>query len=139
MDRATRQAESMTGDALAEQDACREALRDYHRRRMANVGDTRIISELAGLIEQAKAAGLGLADRGAYDGGGVMPRPRPEDYRTGAEYRWSHKLWKARHGGSMIGNVAVAMIAGGITGSRVALAVFVVLTVTVVTLARRRA
>jgi hypothetical protein len=69
MDRATRQAESMTGDALAERDACREALRDYHRRRMANVGDTSIISELAGLIEQAKAAGLGLAEIAALTTG----------------------------------------------------------------------
>jgi len=67
-----------------------------------------------------------------------MSRPRPERYRTGAEYRWAHKLWKHRHGGSMIGNVAVAVIAGGITGSMVAVVLFVVLAV-VVTLARRRA
>lgn len=38
----------------------------------------------------------------------------------------------------MIGNVAVAAIAGGITGSQVAVVVFMVLAV-VVTLARRRA
>jgi TRAP-type C4-dicarboxylate transport system permease large subunit len=63
-------------------------------------------------------------------------RPDPEDYRTGAEYRWAHKLWKAKHGGSMIGNVAVAVIAGGITGSRVAVVAFVLLAV-LVTLARR--
>jgi hypothetical protein len=65
-------------------------------------------------------------------------RPDPEDYRTGAEYRWRHKLWKREHGGSMIGNVAVAVFAGGITGSRVAVVLFVALAVGV-TLARRRA
>ena len=65
-----------------------------------------------------------------------MAGPKPESFMTGAEYRWAHKLWKRRHGGSMIGNVAVAAIAGGITGSQVAVVVFIVLAV-VVTLARR--
>lgn len=41
------------------------------------------------------------------------------------------------YGGSMIGNVAVAAIAGGITGSQVTVVVFITLAV-VVTLARRR-
>jgi hypothetical protein len=66
----------------------------------------------------------------------VSTRPQPEQYRTGAEYRWAHRLWKARHGGSMIGNVAVAVFAGGLTGSPVAVVLFVALAVGV-TLARR--
>jgi hypothetical protein len=57
-----REAESMAADALAEQRAARERLRDYHRRRMANVGDTSIIAELAGLVERAQAAGLTLSE-----------------------------------------------------------------------------
>ena len=65
-----------------------------------------------------------------------MSAPRPEHYATAAQYRWARRLWKRRHGGSMIGNVAVAVIAGGITGSHVAVVLFVLLAV-VVTLARR--
>ena len=65
-----------------------------------------------------------------------MAGPQPESFKTGAEYGWALKLWKRRHGGSMIGNVAVAAIAGWITGSQVAVVVFIVLAV-VVTLARR--
>ena len=65
-----------------------------------------------------------------------MSRPNPEHYATGAEYRWAHKLWKAKHGGSMIGNAAVAVFAGGLTGSPVAVVLFVALAVAV-TLARR--
>jgi TRAP-type C4-dicarboxylate transport system permease large subunit len=67
----------------------------------------------------------------------MSSRPQPESYRTGTEYRWARKLWKRRHGGSMIGNVAVAAIAGGITGSQVAVVAFIALAV-LVTLARRR-
>ncbi len=66
----------------------------------------------------------------------MSTRLRPEHYRTGAEYSWARKLWKHKHGGSLIGNVAVAAIAGGITGSRVAVVAFIALAI-VVTLARR--
>lgn len=62
--------------------------------------------------------------------------PRPEDYGTRAEYAWARKPWKHKHGGSLIGNVAAAVIAGAITGSPVAVLAFIALTV-VVTLARR--
>jgi TRAP-type C4-dicarboxylate transport system permease large subunit len=65
-------------------------------------------------------------------------RPQPENLKTGAEYRWAHKLWKRKHGGSLVANVAVAVIAGSITGSPVAVVGFIALAV-VVTLARRRA
>ena len=63
--------------------------------------------------------------------------PQPETFKTAAEYRWARRLWKRKHGGSLVGNVAVAAIAGGITGSQVAVVVFIVLAV-LVTLARRR-
>jgi TRAP-type C4-dicarboxylate transport system permease large subunit len=63
-------------------------------------------------------------------------RPTPENYRTATEYRWASKLWRAKHGGSMLGNVGVAILAGAITGSALALLAFVALAV-VVTLARR--
>ncbi len=63
-------------------------------------------------------------------------RPQPDQFRTGAEYRWARKVWRAKHGGSMVGNVAVAAVAGGITGSRVAVVAFIVLAV-LVTFARR--
>ena len=66
-----------------------------------------------------------------------MPRPQPDSYSTAWSYFWAHRRWKRSHGGSMIGNVAVAAIAGGITGSEVAVVVFIALAV-VVTLARRR-
>ncbi|MGA2321758.1 MAG: hypothetical protein ABSG95_13615 [Solirubrobacteraceae bacterium] len=66
-----------------------------------------------------------------------MPRPEPESYPTAWSYFWAHRTWKRSHGGSMIANVAVAAIAGGITGSQIAVVVFMVLAV-VVTLARRR-
>jgi hypothetical protein len=62
--------------------------------------------------------------------------PRPEQYATAARYRWARRLWRREHGGSMLGNIAVAVIAGGLTGSRVAVVLFVVLAVGV-TLARR--
>ena len=67
-----------------------------------------------------------------------MPRPQPESYPTAWSYFWAHRRWKRSHGGSLIGNVAVAAIAGGITGSQVAVVLFIALAV-VVTLARRRA
>jgi len=44
-------------------------------------------------------------------------RPRPEDYRTRAEYRWARKLWLGKHGGSFIGTLALALIFGGLSGS----------------------
>ncbi len=46
-------------------------------------------------------------------------RPRPEEYRTGAEYRWAHRLWKRRTGGSLVTTAALALIVGGLSGSAV--------------------
>ncbi len=65
-----------------------------------------------------------------------MPRPQPERYPTAWSYYWAQRRWKRSHGGSLIGNVAVAAVAGGITGSQVAVAVFIALAV-VITLGRR--
>ena len=67
----------------------------------------------------------------------MSTRPRPEEYPTAWSYFWAQSSWKRRHGGSMIGNVAVAAIAGGISGSQIAVVLFIALAV-VVTLARRR-
>jgi len=39
-----------------------------------------------------------------------MARPRPEQYRTGAEWRWAKKQWKRHHGRSLI----VTLFAGDI-------------------------
>jgi hypothetical protein len=66
----------------------------------------------------------------------VSGRPSPEDYPTAWSYFHAHRAWKRSHGGSLIVNIAVAAIAGGITGSPVAVVVFIVLAVGV-TLARR--
>jgi hypothetical protein len=52
--------DGMSSENDTECEQTREALRDYHRRRMADTRDTRIIAERAGLVEQAKAAGLDL-------------------------------------------------------------------------------
>jgi hypothetical protein len=65
-----------------------------------------------------------------------MSRPQPENYGTAWGYFWAHRRWKQAHGGSMAGNVGVAILAGAITGSPVAVVLFVGLAVAV-TLARR--
>ncbi len=66
-----------------------------------------------------------------------MARPQPGDYPTAWGYFQAHRVWKRRHGGSMVGNIGVALLAGFITGSLVAAVLFVALAVGV-TLARRR-
>jgi hypothetical protein len=62
----------------------------------------------------------------------AIERPQPESFTAGGEYRWAHSLRKREHGGSMIGSVTVAAIAG----SQVAVVAFIALAV-VVTPARR--
>ncbi len=66
----------------------------------------------------------------------MSTRPRPDQYQTAWSYFWAKRAWKRSHGGSLIVNVAVAAIAGGITGSQVAVIGFIGLAV-IVTLARR--
>lgn len=46
-----------------------------------------------------------------------LPKPRPENYRTGAEYRWAKRAWRKRTGGSLITTVLLAAIFGALTGS----------------------
>jgi hypothetical protein len=65
-------------------------------------------------------------------------RPRPENYRTRAEYRWARKLWLRRHGGSFLGTLAIALFFGGLTGSTVAMLALVAFAVIGTVIARSR-
>jgi hypothetical protein len=65
-------------------------------------------------------------------------RPRPEDYRTRAEYRWAHKVWLRKNGGSFIGTLALALFFGGLSGSATLLWLLVALTVAGTIYARSR-
>jgi len=47
-----------------------------------------------------------------------MARPQPEHYRTGAEYRWARRIWKRKHGGSLISVLLIAVFFGALTGSQ---------------------
>jgi hypothetical protein len=48
-------------------------------------------------------------------------RPRPQDYRTGAEYRWARRNWKRAHGGSLFALLLIAVFFGAWSGSQAAL------------------
>jgi hypothetical protein len=65
-------------------------------------------------------------------------RPRPEQFLTGSEYRWARKLWIRRHGGSLIGTLALAIFIGGIGGSAVGLLMLVVFAIVATAYARSR-
>jgi hypothetical protein len=67
-----------------------------------------------------------------------MARPRPEQYRTAAEYRWARKLWKRRHGGSLIAVLLIAGFFGLLSGSAVALLVLVAFAIGGTMIARSR-
>jgi len=54
-----------------------------------------------------------------------MPRPQPEDYTTRAEYRWALKLWKRKHGGSLLMLLAIAVFFGALSGSQVGIVLLV--------------
>jgi hypothetical protein len=45
-------------------------------------------------------------------------RPQPEQFATRSEYRWALRLWKRRHGGSLLVLLAIAFIFGAWTGSQ---------------------
>ena len=66
----------------------------------------------------------------------MSTRSRPEDYPTAWSYFLASRLWRKRTDGWLIVNAAVAAIAGGITGSRLAVVVFSA-PAAVVSLARR--
>ncbi len=50
-----------------------------------------------------------------------MARPRPEDYRTRAEYRWAKRAWRNHYGGwgSVFGSLLVFLLIAGLTRSAV--------------------
>jgi hypothetical protein len=50
-----------------------------------------------------------------------MARPQPEQFATRAEYRWRLKLWKRRHGGSLLVTLAIAVFFGAWSGSQAVL------------------
>jgi len=50
-----------------------------------------------------------------------MGRPQPEDFKSGGEYRWALKLWKRKHGGSLLAVLAIAFVFGALSGSGIAL------------------
>jgi uncharacterized protein (DUF58 family) len=55
-----------------------------------------------------------------------MPRPQPEDFKAGAEYRSARKLWLRRHGGYLWTTLGLALLFGELTGSVVLLVSLVV-------------
>ena len=59
-----------------------------------------------------------------------------EGYPTAGSYFHSSQRWRKRTGGSLIGYVALGAVAAGMTGSQLAVVVFIAVAV-VVTLARR--
>ncbi len=65
-------------------------------------------------------------------------RPQPEQYATRAEYLWRLKLWKHKHGGSLIGTLAVAVLFGALSGSQVILWGLVAFAVVAHAIARSR-
>jgi hypothetical protein len=55
----------------------------------------------------------------------MTTKPRPEQFRTRTEYAWARKLWLGRHGGSLFGTLAIAVVFGALTGSTVLLVLLV--------------
>jgi hypothetical protein len=67
-----------------------------------------------------------------------MARPQPEQFATRAEYRWRLKLWKRRHGGSLIGTLAIAVFFGAWSGSQAVLFGLVAFAIVAHVIARSR-
>ena len=67
-----------------------------------------------------------------------MSRPRPEQYKTGAEYRWARKRWKRSHGGSLLATIAIAAFFGALTGSTTLLWLLVAFAIVAHVIARSR-
>ncbi|MGO8904544.1 MAG: hypothetical protein ACLQMH_02845 [Solirubrobacteraceae bacterium] len=67
-----------------------------------------------------------------------MPRPQPEDFKTGAEYRWAKKLWLRKHGGYLITTLAIAVFFGALTGSAVLMVLLIIATLIMTAYARSR-
>ena len=67
-----------------------------------------------------------------------MPRPQPESFKTGAEYRWARRMWKRRHGGSLLAVLLIAVVFGTLTGSGIGLLALVAFAFVAWTIARSR-
>ena len=67
-----------------------------------------------------------------------MSRPQPENFKTGAEYRWAKRLWLRRHGGYLWTTIGLALLFGALTGSVVLLVLLVVAALTMTAYARSR-
>jgi hypothetical protein len=65
-------------------------------------------------------------------------RPRPEQYRTAAEFRWARRNWKRAHGGSLIGTIAIAVFFGALSGSAPLLILLVAFALVATAYARSR-
>jgi TRAP-type C4-dicarboxylate transport system permease large subunit len=65
-------------------------------------------------------------------------RPRPEHYRTAAEYRWARRLWKRSRGGSLLALLAIAAFFGALSGSQAAMFALIAFAVICFVIARSR-
>jgi hypothetical protein len=68
----------------------------------------------------------------------MASRPQPENFKTRAEYRWQLRLWKRRHGGSLIAVLAIAFVFGALTGSQALLWLLVAFAIVAHVIARSR-
>ncbi len=68
----------------------------------------------------------------------MSTQPQPEDYPTAWSYWQARRAWVRRHGGSLIGTLALAIGFGLLTGSAVVLVVLVVAAVLGTVYARSR-
>jgi hypothetical protein len=67
-----------------------------------------------------------------------MARPQPEQFRTGAEYRWAKKLWLRQHGGYLWTTLAIAVFLGALTGSTALLLALIAFAIVAHVIARSR-
>jgi hypothetical protein len=67
-----------------------------------------------------------------------MSPPQPENFKTGAEYRWAKRLWLRRHGGYLWTTIGLALLFGALTGSVVLLVLLVVAALAMTAYARSR-
>ena len=67
-----------------------------------------------------------------------MARPQPEQFGTGAEYRWARRNWKRAHGGSLLGTLAIAVFFGALSGSQALLGLLVGFAIVCHVIARSR-
>jgi asparagine N-glycosylation enzyme membrane subunit Stt3 len=68
----------------------------------------------------------------------MSTKPRPEQFKTRAEYRWARKLWLKRHGGHLWATLAIAIFFGAWSGSTMILVLFLVFALVGTAYARSR-